>query len=122
MLDTTPPSNWRLMVDLIDQVGVALVSLNNWMQTNVITQSIGLSHTCFWQKRQKRWILHCLSKEAHWAAVALDSSKKTAKMIVLNPMRSYAPGEPEDLVQIDKEQSLIRVMHQIAQIGKALNQ
>eukprot|EP00957_Ditylum_brightwellii_P096261 7332089-Ditylum_brightwellii.AAC.1 len=70
------------------------------MQTNVIAQSVGLSHAHFRQERQKRWIHHCLSKEAHRAAVALDSVNKTAKMIVLNPVRSYAPGKPEDLVQI----------------------
>eukprot|EP00957_Ditylum_brightwellii_P184404 14045847-Ditylum_brightwellii.AAC.1 len=85
------------MVDLIDQVGVALISLNDQMQTNVINQSIGLSHIRFWQERQKRWILHCLSKEAHEAVVALDSANKMAKTIVLNPVRSYAPGKPEDL-------------------------
>ena len=110
------------MVDFIDQVGAALVSLNDQMQTNVIDQSIGLSHACFQQERQKRWILHCLSKEAHRAAVALDSANETAKTIVLNPVRSYAPGEPEDLVQIDKAQISIRAMHQIALIGKALDQ
>eukprot|EP00957_Ditylum_brightwellii_P032657 2475820-Ditylum_brightwellii.AAC.1 len=84
MLDMTPPSNWRPMVNLIDQVGIALVTLNNQMQANVIAQSIGLSHARFCQERQKRWILHCLSKEAHWAAIALDSANKTAKTIVLN--------------------------------------
>eukprot|EP00957_Ditylum_brightwellii_P027177 2054401-Ditylum_brightwellii.AAC.1 len=69
MLDTMPPSNSRPMVDLINQVGVALVTLNNQMQANVIAQSVGLSHACFCKKRQKRWILHCLSKEAHQAAI-----------------------------------------------------
>eukprot|EP00957_Ditylum_brightwellii_P139601 10639705-Ditylum_brightwellii.AAC.1 len=44
------------------------------------------------------------------------------KTIILNPVRTYAPGKPEDLVQIDKAQSLIKVMHQTALIGKALNQ
>eukprot|EP00957_Ditylum_brightwellii_P176582 13448681-Ditylum_brightwellii.AAC.1 len=73
------------MVDLINQVGVALVSLNDQMRTNVIDQSIGLSHACFQQERQKRWILYCLSKEAHWTAVALDSANETAKTIILNP-------------------------------------
>eukprot|EP00957_Ditylum_brightwellii_P014512 1092658-Ditylum_brightwellii.AAC.1 len=92
MLDTMPPSNWRSMIDLIDQVGIALVTLNNQMQTNVITQSIGLSHTRFHQEKQKRWILHCLSKEAHWAAVALASANKMAKTIVLNPVMTYVLG------------------------------
>eukprot|EP00957_Ditylum_brightwellii_P141307 10766253-Ditylum_brightwellii.AAC.1 len=122
MSDTTPLTNWRPMIDLIDQVGVVLVSLNDQMQTNVTAQSIGLLHTRFRQERQKRWILHCLSKEAHQAAVALDSANETAKTIVLNLVRSYMPGKPEDLVQIDKAQSSIRAMHQIALIGKALNQ
>eukprot|EP00957_Ditylum_brightwellii_P010065 759751-Ditylum_brightwellii.AAC.1 len=67
------------------------------MQANVIAQSGGLSHTCFHQERQKRWILHCLSKKAHWAAVLLASANKTAKTIMLNPVRTYAPGKPEDL-------------------------
>eukprot|EP00957_Ditylum_brightwellii_P058444 4431659-Ditylum_brightwellii.AAC.1 len=97
MSDTTPPSNWRPMVDLIDQVGVALVSLNDQIQTNVIAQSIGLLHARFRQERQKRWILHCLSKEPHRAAVALDSANETAKAIILNPVRSYTPSKPEDL-------------------------
>eukprot|EP00957_Ditylum_brightwellii_P187822 14300878-Ditylum_brightwellii.AAC.1 len=91
------------------------------MQTNVIAQSIGLSHACFREERQKRWILHCLSKEARRAAIALDSANETAKTIVLNPVRSYALGKPEHLVQINKAQTLIRVMHQIALIRKALN-
>eukprot|EP00957_Ditylum_brightwellii_P158713 12079851-Ditylum_brightwellii.AAC.1 len=122
MSDTTSLSNWRLMVDLIDQVGIALVTLNDQMQANMIAQSIGLSHAHFHQERQKRWIFHCLSKEAHQAAAMLASANETAKIIVLNPVRTYAPGKPEDLVQIDKVQILIRVMHQIALIGKALNQ
>eukprot|EP00957_Ditylum_brightwellii_P183921 14009525-Ditylum_brightwellii.AAC.1 len=92
------------------------------MQTNVIAQSIGLLHARFQQERQKRWIFHCLSKEAHRAAVVLDSGNETDKTIVLNPVRSYAPGNLEDLVQIDKAQSLIRAMYQIALIEKALNQ
>eukprot|EP00957_Ditylum_brightwellii_P187391 14271800-Ditylum_brightwellii.AAC.1 len=45
-----------------------------------------------------------------------------AKAIVINLVRTYALGKPEDLVQIDKVQSSIRAMHQIALIGKALNQ
>eukprot|EP00957_Ditylum_brightwellii_P095219 7252077-Ditylum_brightwellii.AAC.1 len=110
------------MVNLINQMGVVLVSLNGQMQTNVIVQSIGLSHDCFWQERQKRWILHCLSKEAHRAAVVLESANKMAKTIALNLVRSYASGEPEDLVQNDKTQSSIRAMHQITLIGKAVNQ
>eukprot|EP00957_Ditylum_brightwellii_P067604 5131707-Ditylum_brightwellii.AAC.1 len=110
------------MVDLINQVGVALVAQNNQMQTNMITQSIGFSHARFHQERQKRWIIHCLSKEAHWAAIALASANKTAKTIVLNLVKIYVTGKPEDLVQIDKAQSSIKEMHQIALIGKALNQ
>eukprot|EP00957_Ditylum_brightwellii_P206475 15348605-Ditylum_brightwellii.AAC.1 len=43
-------------------------------------------------------------------------------MIVLNPVRTYVPGKLEDMVQIDKAQSSIRVMYQITLIGKALNQ
>eukprot|EP00957_Ditylum_brightwellii_P146898 11183669-Ditylum_brightwellii.AAC.1 len=121
MSDTTPPSNWRPMVNLIDQMSVTLVTLNNQMQTNVIAQSIGLSHNCFHQEMQKRWILHCLSKEAHREAVALASANKMAKAIVLNLVRTYAPGKLENLVQIDKAQSLIKAMHQIALIRKALN-
>eukprot|EP00957_Ditylum_brightwellii_P043046 3260884-Ditylum_brightwellii.AAC.1 len=122
MLDMAPLSNWRPMVDLIDQVGVALLTLNNQMQANVITQSIGLSHACFRQERQKRWILHCISKEVHQAAIVLATVNETAKMIVLNLVRAYVPGDPENLVQIDKAQILIMAMHQIALIRKALNQ
>eukprot|EP00957_Ditylum_brightwellii_P016571 1245550-Ditylum_brightwellii.AAC.1 len=67
------------------------------MQTNVIAQSVGLSYACFQKDRQKRWILHCFSKEAQRAAVALDSANETAMTIILNPVRSYMLGKPEDL-------------------------
>eukprot|EP00957_Ditylum_brightwellii_P080831 6148566-Ditylum_brightwellii.AAC.2 len=92
------------------------------MQTNTIAQSIGFSHALFRQERRKRWILHCLSKEAHRAAITLASASETAKTVVLNLVKTCASAEPEGLVQIDKAQSLIKVMHQITLIRKALNQ
>eukprot|EP00957_Ditylum_brightwellii_P188945 14383372-Ditylum_brightwellii.AAC.3 len=110
------------MVNLIDQVGVLLITLNNQLQANMISQFIGLSHTPFHKERQKRWILHCISKKAHQAAVALASANKMANTFILNPTRSYAGDKLEDLSQIDKAWSLIRAMHQMALIGKALNQ
>eukprot|EP00957_Ditylum_brightwellii_P188749 14367385-Ditylum_brightwellii.AAC.1 len=45
-----------------------------------------------------------------------------AKTIVLNLVRTCTLDKPEVLVQIDKAQTLIKSMHQIALIGKALNQ
>eukprot|EP00957_Ditylum_brightwellii_P170797 12999920-Ditylum_brightwellii.AAC.1 len=61
------------------------------MQTNMIAQFIGLSHACFCQEKQKRWILHCFSKEAHWAAVALASANEMAKAIVLRARQARGP-------------------------------
>eukprot|EP00957_Ditylum_brightwellii_P038754 2929300-Ditylum_brightwellii.AAC.1 len=92
-----PPSNWRPIVDLINQVGILL-------------------------ERQKSWILHCFSRETHWVDVALASANKMTKNIILNPTKSYAMDKLENLVQIDRAQTSIRAMHQVALIGKALNQ
>eukprot|EP00957_Ditylum_brightwellii_P139658 10643714-Ditylum_brightwellii.AAC.1 len=69
----------------------------------------------------KRWILHCLSREAHWAVIMLTSTNETAKIIVLNLTHSYAMDKPNNLVQIHKAHTLIKAMHQAALIGKALN-
>eukprot|EP00957_Ditylum_brightwellii_P067398 5116405-Ditylum_brightwellii.AAC.1 len=107
-----PLSNWRPMIDSINLVGILLVSLNDQLQANMISQLIHLSHANLNQERKKRWILHCLSKVSHWAAIALASANKMAKTIVLNPTRSYAMDNPGDLVQINNAQTLIRAMHQ----------
>eukprot|EP00957_Ditylum_brightwellii_P201055 15323878-Ditylum_brightwellii.AAC.2 len=107
---------WTLICKLNDQMGISLITLNKQLQNNVISHLIQLAHVNFQQEMQRRWIFHCLSKEAHWVNVLISTTNKMAKAIVLNPTRMYPQDKLDDRISLIGK-ALIQVIWQVDAMG-----